>query len=163
MKAVRYVKIFLALSVGIWGLIGTIGNLSHLPGVYDTVRAVTTMSGVPEGVGPPWRTANPIVVWIGVLTILFSKIAALVGGGLGGGLMLRHVNDTPADFGRSKNWAIAGCGLAFGLLILSFIIFAESAFFMFFDPGHQGTGALAFRFAGSIALITLFVAQREPD
>lgn len=163
MKVVRYVKIFLVLSVGIWGLIGTIGNLSHMPEIYNEVKAVTTMSGLPEGVGPPWRTANPIVVWTGVLAILFGKIAALVGGGFGGGVMLRHINDTRADFDRSKNWAIAGCGLAFGLLILSFTIFAESAFFMFYDPAHQGTGALAFRFAGSIALITLFVAQAEPD
>lgn len=98
MKTMRYVKIFLVLSIGIWGLLGTIGNLSSLPDIYAEVREVTTMSGVPEGVGPPWRTANPLVVWAGVAVIVLGKIAALIGGGFGSAIMLRHVNDTPANF-----------------------------------------------------------------
>ncbi len=159
----RYVKIFLVLSIGIWGLLGTIGNLSSLPDIYAEVREVTTMSGVPEGVGPPWRTANPLVVWAGVAVIVLGKIAALIGGGFGSAIMLRHVNDTPANFRKSKWLAIAGCGLAFGLLILSFTIIAESAFFMFYNLRYEGAAALAFRLAGSFALITLFVAQAEPD
>ena len=47
MTIIRYVKIFLVLAVGFWGLGGVIGNLSHLPEVYDTVREVTSMAGVP--------------------------------------------------------------------------------------------------------------------
>jgi len=160
---VRYVKVFLVLSVGVWGLIGTVGNLSGLPDVYSSVLEVTTMSGVPEGVGPPWRTASPFVVWIGVVAIVLGKLAALFGGGFGGVVMLRHVNAPSIDFERSKKWALAGCGLAFGLLILSFTIIAEGAFFMFYNPRYVGAAELAFRFAGSFALITLFVAQSEPD
>lgn len=162
MSMVRYVKIFLVFSVGFWGLLGTIGNLSSLPDVYNEVRQVTSMSGVPEGIGPPWRTSNPIVVWIGVFSIVLGKIAALIGGGIGGVAMLRHVNDAPLEFARSKKWAVAGCGLAFGLTVLSFTLIAEGAFFMFYDPNYEGAAALAFRFSGSFALITLFVAQPEP-
>lgn len=154
---------FLVLSVGIWGLIGTVGNLSGLPDVYNSVREVTTMSGVPEGVGPPWRTANPFVVWTGVIAIVLGKLAALFGGAVGGVVMLRHVKAPSVDFEKSKKWAIAGCGLAAGLLILSFTIIAEGAFFMFYDPRYVGAAEIAFRFAGSFALITLFVAQSEPD
>jgi predicted small integral membrane protein len=162
MGTVRYVKVFLVLSVGIWGLIGTIGNLSGLPDVYSSVRDVTTMSGVPEGVGPPWKTANPFVVWTGVVAIVLGKLAALFGGGFGGVMMLRHINASSVDFARSKKWAVSGCGLAAGLLILSFTIIAEGAFFMFYDPRYVGAAEIAFRFAGSFALITLFVAQPEP-
>lgn len=163
MEIVRYVKVFLVLSVGIWGLIGTVGNLSGLPDVYNSVRDVTTMSGVPEGVGPPWKTANPFVVWTGVIAIVLGKLAALFGGAVGGIVMLRHVNAPSVDFEKSKKWAIAGCGLAAGLLILSFTIIAEGAFFMFYDPRYVGAAEIAFRFAGSFALITLFVAQSELD
>ena len=163
MKIVRLVKVFLVFSVGIWGLLGTVGNLTGLPEVYDAVLEVTTMSGVPEGVGPPWRTESPFVVWTGVIAIVLGKIAALIGGGFGGALMLRHVNAPSNEFEKSKKWAVAGCGLAFGLLILSFTIFAEGTFFMFYNPRLEGAAALAFRFAGSFALITLFVAQSEPD
>ena len=162
MTIIRYVKIFLVLAVGFWGLTGVIGNLSHLSEVYDTVREVTSMSGVPEGVGPPWRTSNALVVWLGVATIVLGKVAAVMGG-VGGVAMWRNVSASPSDFNSSKKWAIAGCGLAFGLLMFGFTIAAESTFFMFFNAKLAGAGELAFRFAGSFALVALFVAQPEPD
>ncbi len=160
--AVRYVKVFLVISVGIWGLLGTIGNLSGLPEVYGEVSKVTTMSGVPEGIGPPWRTSNPVVVSLGVVSIVLGKIAALFGGAYGGILMLRNVRGTTEAFARAKRWPLVGCGLAFGLTILSFAILAEGAFFMFYDARYVGAAELAFRLTGSFALIALFVAQPEP-
>ena len=162
MRVIRYVKIFLVLAVGFWGLVGVVGNLSHVSEVYDTVRQVTSMSGVPEGVGPPWRTSNALIVWLGVATIILGKVAAVMGG-VGGVAMWRNVNASASDFNRSKKWAIAGCGLAFGLLMFSFTIAAESTFFMFYNGQLGQAGALAFRFAGSFALVTLIVAQPEPD
>ncbi len=162
MIAIRYVKIFLLLSVGVWGLIGTFGNLAGLSAVYDEVLKVTSMAAIPEGVGPPWGTSNPVVVWIGVLFIVLGKVAALIGGGYGGAVLLRNINASPADFAKAKTWAVAGCGAAFGLMFFSFTVMGESAFFMFFNPVHAGAGDLAFRFGGSFALITLFVAQPEP-
>ncbi len=163
MRAVRYTKIFLVLVVGFWGLIGTFGNLAGLSDIYNEVLKVTSMSSIPEGVGPPWRTSSPIIVWLGVLLILLGKIVALVGGGYGGAVMLKHVNSSSSDFNHAKTWAVAGCGLAFGLMFFSFTVIGESVFFMFFDPMHQGAGALAFRYAGSFALIALFVAQPDTD
>lgn len=162
MTIVRYVKIFLVLAVGFWGLVGTVGNLSHLSEVYDTVREVTSMSGVPEGIGPPWRTSNALVVWLGVAVIVLGKIAALIGG-VGGVAMWRNVSAPASDFNRSKKWAIAGCALAFGLLMFGFTIVADSTFFMFYNAKLASAGDLAFRFAGSFALVTIFVAQPEPD
>lgn len=162
-ELVRYVKIFLVLSVGLWGLVGVISNLSSLPETYSEVRNVTTMSGIPEEFGPPWRTANPLVVWIGVLTIVLGKIAAMVGGCFGGGMMLKNVHAASIDFNRSKKWAIAGCGLAFALTFFSFTLVAESTFFMFFNEQLSGAGEFAFRLAASFALVTLFVAQPELD
>ncbi len=158
--SIRLVKIFLVLSVGLWGLIGTIGNLSGLPDTYAAVEQVTTMSGVPEGVGPPWRTANTLVVWAGVAAIVVGKLSALLGG-IGGVFMLKHLGSPTNVFNRSKTWAVTGCGMAFAMMFFSFTVVAESAFFMFFSP-EAGAGELAFRFSGSFALIALFVAQPEP-
>ena len=163
MKAVRYVKIFLVLTVGFWGLIGTFGNLAGMSDVYDEVLKVTSMQSVPVGAGPPWRTSSPIVVWLGYTFILLGKIAALVGGAWGGAVMLKHVNAPASDFNRAKSVAIAGCGAAFALMFFTFTVFGESVFFMFFDPMHSGAAALAFRFGGSFALIALFVAQPDSD
>lgn len=160
---IRYVKIFLVLSIGVWGLIGTVGNLSDVQSVYDAVVGVASMSGVPEGAGPPWRTTSPVVIWAGVLLIVLGKLTALVGGFFGGAVMLKHANASREEFAHAKKWAVAGCGLTFGLLILSFTVIAEGTFFMFFSQQHAGVGELAFRFAGSFGLITIFVAQAEPD
>ncbi len=162
MIAIRYVKIFMVLAVGIWGLIGTFGNLAGLSDVYNEVLKVTSMAAIPEDFGPPWRTGNPVIVWLGVLFIVLGKVAALVGGGYGGAVMLKHVNAPVEQFNKAKTWAVAGCGLAFGLMFFSFTVMGESAFFMFYDPVHAGAAALAFRFSGSFALVALFVAQPEP-
>ena len=157
---IRLVKIILVLSVGLWGLIGTAGNLSNLSTVYESVEQVTTMSGIPEDIGPPWRTANPFVIWLGVAAIVLGKLAAVIAG-VGGAVMLRQLNASTEHFQNSKRLAIAGSGLAFALTFFSFIVMAESAFFMFYGPS-EGAGALAFRLASSFALIALFVAQTEP-
>ena len=93
---------------------------------------------------------------------MLGKIAALAGGGFGGAVLLKNINAPAAEFNKAKTWAVAGCGLAFGLMFFSFTVMGESAFFMFFDPAHGGAAALAFRFSASFALITLFVAQPEP-
>ncbi|MEM7431275.1 MAG: DUF2165 family protein [Pseudomonadota bacterium] len=160
---IRYVKIFLVLSLGFWGLIGTVGNLSEIPVVYGAVKDVASMANVPDGVGPPFRVSSPFIIWAGVVLIVLGKLVALVGGLGGGAVMLKHVNGSADEFARSKKLAIAGCGATFGLLILSFTIIAEGAFFMFYDPKYVGAGEIAFRFAGSFGLIGLFVAQRETD
>ena len=160
---VRYTKVFLVFCVAFWGLIGTVGNLSDIQSVYDAVRDVTSMEGIPEGFGPPWRTTNPIVVWIGVLFIVLGKLTALIGAGYGAVRMFKCANGTAQDFAAAKQWAIAGCAATFGLLILSFTIIAEGAFFMFVSPSHSEAAAIAFRFAGSFALITIFVAMPDAD
>ena len=149
------------LSVGAWGLFGALGNLSHLSGLANTVRGVTSMAGVPDGLGPPWRTMNALVVWSRVAVIVLGKVAALPGGAR----MSRQVNPPAGDFHRAKRRAVAGCAFvfAFGLWFFGFTVMAEGAFLVFFDASHRGTGAPAFRFAGSVALVALFVAQPELD
>lgn len=157
----RYTKIFLVFAVGIWGLLGTVGNLSNLPGIYTDVREVVSMSGIPEGVGPPWRTTHPIVVSIGVIGIVLGKIAALVAG-VGGVAMLKNAQASAKEFEGAKDLAVVGCGLALGLTYLGFTVAAESAFFMFYDERYVGAAEGAFRFSASMGLIAIFVAQREP-
>lgn len=158
---IRLIKVFLVFSIGLWGLIGAAGNLAGLPETYDAVQQVTSMSSVPEGVGPPWRTTNSVVVVIGVIAIVLGKLAALLAG-IGGVFMLKNVKAGSDVFNRSKHWAVAGTGMAFALMFFSFTVMAETAFFMFYGP-EGGAGALAFRYSASFALVALFVAQPEHD
>ncbi len=158
---IRLIKALIALSVGVWGVIGLVGNLAGLPQTYETVEAITSMSGVPEGVGPPWRTSNVLVVSLGTAVIVMGKLAAVLAG-VGAIFMLRSISKPPEEFHKSKHWAVVGCGLAFALMFLGFTVMAESAFFMFYTP-EGGAGQLAFRFSASFALAALFISHRDSD
>lgn len=162
MKLIRLAKIILAISIGIWGLVGLVGNLTGLMDVYGYVKSVTSMAGVPDGVGPPWATSNPIIVWLGVLAIVLGKVAGVICG-WGGIQMVRHWKSPAADFNKAKQFAVAGCGLAFALNFAAFTVFAESVFFMFYAGDIAASGELAFRFFASFALAALFIAQNDPD
>lgn len=160
MSWVRLTKVILALSIGVWGLAGLMGNLVALTDVYAEVEGITSMAAVPDGEGPPWGTTNPIIVWAGVLAIVLGKVAAVVCG-WGGIVMARHFRAPADQFKAAKKIAYIGSALAFALGMIAFTIFAEGMFFMFYAGGAAMAGELAFRFSASFALITLFIAQND--
>lgn len=162
MTLLRMAKIIVALAIGLWGLVGLMGNLVGIMDVYLDVERVTSMAQVPEGEGPPWGTSNPFVVWAGVLAIVLGKAAAVICG-VGGVMMVRRVSSSPEEFAQAKKLAVAGAGLAFAINFVAFTIFAESVFFMFYAGNLASVGPLAFRFTASFALATLFLMQVEPS
>lgn len=157
----RYLKVLLVLLVALWGLIGVIGNLANLDFTYESVKSVTTMPHFDSGEGPPWKTDNPIIVWLGVAVIVGGKLAAAVFCGWGVFLMLRTARAGGDAFRKARQWALLGCGLAVASLFGGFTVFGESAFLMFRDPGTEHAAAAAFRYGGFIALIMIFIGQED--
>lgn len=157
----RAVKIVLVALVALWGLIGAFGNLTHLGGTYDAVRTVAAMEGV-EGIngGPP-STENSIIVWLGVALIVIGKIAAAVFCGAGAVAMARSAGGSASEFQHAKRLALVGCGAAIVMLFGGFAVIGESFFQMWQTPVGQLAGAGAFRYAGYIALIAIFVGQED--
>lgn len=160
---VRYVKIILVFCVGLFGIVGAATNFLSIPAVYGSIETVASMTRVPEPLRMPWATTSPIVVWGGVLLVIFGKLTAVFGGCFGGVKMLKKVNAPKEEFEKAKDWALAGCGLTFGLLILSFTVVSEASFFSFYSAPLESAGAFAYRLSGSFALITLFVAMPEVE
>lgn len=157
----RDVKILLVLLVALWGLIGAAGNFSHLDLVYEQVRGVTVMPTMPPDAAPPWRTEHPVVVWLGVGVIIAGKLAATVFGGAGAAAMIGARRKDAETFQRAKTLALVGGALAVAALFGGFTVIGESLYLMFRDAGHLKAGEGAFRYAGFIALIMIFVAQRD--
>ena len=160
---VRLAKILLIVLVALWGLIGAAGNLSHLHIAYAAVESVTLMPTFPVDAAPPWRTASPIVVWAGVALIVAGKLAALACCGIGAVMMIKRRGADSASFQNAKRYGLLGCGLAVAMLFGGFIVIGETLYAMFRHPEHAQAAAAAFRYGGFIALIMIFVGQRDGE
>lgn len=161
---IRLIKIKLVFLVAFWGLMGVLGNLAHLGLTYDNVQQVTSMTHMVEAGGaPPWANSNPVVIWLGVLLIVAGKAGALLFGTVGGIAMLRARTASAEAFQVAKKWAIVGCGAAVLMLFGGFTVIGETVFLMFFDPELEHAAQAAFRYGGFIALIMIFLAQRDED
>lgn len=154
----RIVKIVLILSVGLWGLLGAIGNLVDWSGTMGSVAAVTAMSTF-EGGADRWQaTSNPAVVWAGALFIPLFKLAATTACFLGAIRMWNARQSGAAAFAAAKSLALVGCGIAMFGLFLGWIVIGEQWFELWRSPALGAAGDIAFRYAGFVAFIALFVA-----
>ncbi len=160
---VRLAKILLIVLVALWGLIGAAANLSHLNIAYEAVENVTLMPTFPADAAPPWRTDSPVVVWAGVALIVSGKVAAAILCGFGAVVMVRERKANSSAFQHAKRYALVGCALAVAMLFGGFTVIGESLYAMFRHPEHVQAGAGAFRYGGFIALIMIFVGQRDAD
>ena len=157
----KIIKILLVLSVAAFGLIGAIWNVIDWPGTVGAVTATTTMTTW-EGGGGAWQaTDNAAVVYLGavgipLLKVLFGLLC------LAGAIRMAAARGNDASFERAKELALAGCGLAILLLFGGWIVIAESWFELWRSDAMRSAGLeSAFRYAGCIGLIALFVAMRE--
>ncbi len=158
----RIMKILLVLSVAAWGLVGAFGNLADWSGTKAAVSAVTSMSTF-EGGADSWRaTTNPVVVFAGALFILLGKAMAGILCLVGAWRMWTARASGAADFAKAKTLALTGCAVAIFLLFAGFSVIAEVWFELWQSKDmHDPVLASAFRYAGMIALIAIFVGLRD--
>jgi len=158
----RTVKIALICSIALWGFIGGIFNIIDWDGTMGAVGAATSMATF-EGGAESWQaTSSSVVIWLGALFIMLSKLTAAVMCTMGARNMWRARNADTAQFAQAKKLAIAGCGIAVFMLFAGFIVIAESWFEMWRSDAMRGPVLdSAFRYAGMIILVALFVGNGE--
>lgn len=158
----RLSKIMLAASVALWGLLGAAGNILGWNATLGAVAAVTSMSTFPGGSGRWQATTNVWIILAGALFITIAKI----GCGLlcldgGWSMWSARKADAPA-FNAAKAKVLAGCAVAIFMLFTGFLIIGEGWFEMWrSDALREQSAEGAFRYAGMIALIALFIAARD--
>jgi predicted small integral membrane protein len=158
---IRFVKIGLIITVVLWGLFGALGNVLQWDETLGSVAAVTSMVTF-EGGAERWQaTSNPLVMWLGALFIMLSKLSAGVLCMVGAGRMWQSRNGSVADFSAAKRIALAGCGIAVIMLFGGFIVIAESWFELWRSEAMGAVLSAALRYGSMIALIAIFVAT--PD
>ncbi len=159
---IRIVKVFLVITLALWGLVGAWGNFQHWGETVGSVSAVTTMATI-EGGAAKWQaTSNPVIASAGAIFIAGSKFLMGLMCALGAVRMLAALRADPAIFNAAKTVALAGAGIAVVMLFGGFIVIAEGWYELWRSQSELvGAPDAAFRYAGMIALIALFVGM--PD
>lgn len=158
----RITKTILILAVALWGLVGAFHNILDWSGTLGAVGAATSMATFEGGAGSWQATSSPLVVWLGALFVTLSKLAVGVMCTAGAFRMWRSRSADGVAFMAAKQLALAGCAVAVVMLFGGFIVIAESWFELWRSDAMRGPVLeSAFRYAGMIALIGLFVAGRD--
>jgi len=158
----RIVKILLVLAVALWGIVGAYGNLTDWSGTTGAVKAVTSMSAFDGGADKWQATSNPVIVYAGALFIMLSKIFAGFLCLVGARRMWDARAGDAADFAKAKTLALTGCGVAVFMLFTGFIVIAEGWYALWNSDAMRGPVlGSAYRYAGMIALIAIFVGMRD--
>ncbi len=157
----RIAKVFLIFAVAMWGLVGAFGNVTDWDGTIGAVGAATSMATFEGGVDSWKATTNPAVIFAGALFIMLSKVLAGLLCLAGAWRMLVTRGDDAA-FAKAKTLALTGCAVAVFMLFGGFIVIAESWFELWQSEVMRAPVLeSAYRYAGMIALIALFVGARE--
>lgn len=158
----KTVKAIMMLSVALWGFLGAIHNVVDWNGTLGAVGAATSMVTI-EGGADSWQaTANPIVIWIGALFVMLSKLATGALCSLGAIGMWRAKSSDNQAYNAAKSIALTGCAVAIIMLFGGFIVIAEGWFELWRAETMRGPVLQsAFRYAGMIGLIALFVASKD--
>jgi len=158
----RLTKIILIATVAFWGILGAMHNLMDWGGTQGAVSAATSMSTFDGGADAWQATSNPMIVLLGALFIMLSKLASAFLCSLGGWKMWQARNHSADDFNKAKELALAGCAVAVVMLFGGFIVIAESWFELWRSEVMRGPVLeSAFRYAGLIMLIGLFVQAKD--
>ena len=159
---IRITKTGLIVTVALWGLIGSLGNILDWNQALGAVATVTSMATF-EGGTESWQaTTNPLIMWLGALFIMLSKLTSGVMCTVGAGRMWQSRGGDVADFKAAKAVALTGCAIAVIMLFGGFLVIAESWFELWRSQGPIRLALDdAFRYAGMIALIAIFVATTD--
>jgi predicted small integral membrane protein len=156
------VKIMLIVAVAGWGYVGAFHNIADWSGTLGAVKAATSMSTF-EGGADSWQaTSSSVVVWLGALFILLSKLATAALCSWGAIKMWQSQSTDFAQYQAAKKVALSGCGVALFMLFFGFIVVAESWFELWRSELMRGPVlGSAFRYAALIALIAVFIAGND--
>jgi len=161
---VRIVKIVLAGAVAVFGFLGGIFDLINWSSTVDSVTAVTSMTSW-QGGAASWKAVSSTPLsWLGAVWIVSGYLTAAALCTVSVSRMWSARSASGAEFVAAKNLALAGCGSFAIMLFGGFTVIAED-WFELWRSNTMGGLVLntAYRYLGSILLIALFIAIKEPE
>ena len=155
-------KAIMIVLVALWGFVGAFQNLINWNGTLGAIGAVTSMATIDGGTESWQATSNILVIWLGALFIVISKVATGILCFIGSVGMWRAKESDLSAYTSAKKVALTGCAVAMIMLFGGFIVIAESWFELWRSESMLGPVLQSsFRYGGMIALVALFVASKE--
>lgn len=160
--AIRYLKAVLVAFVALLSLMYATQNLVNLEQAYQAVAYAVGMQehGVyPRAFGPAF--AHPALVWTSLGVIVALEYAAGLAAAKGAWDLWSARRARASDFNAAKTYAVLGPGLG---MVVWFGLFGVVGG-AYFQMWQTQAGALslegAFQYAGSCALVLLFVNMTD--
>ncbi len=159
---IRTAKVGLIAVAALWGFVGALGNILDWSQALGSVAAVTSMSTF-EGGADSWQAmTSPLLSWLGALFIVSGKLATGVLCTIGARQMWRAREGDAASFALAKQYALTGCAVGAIMLFGGFLVIGESWFELWRTEGPFRMALTdAFRYAGLLMLIAIFVGQTD--
>ena len=160
----RIVKIVLTAAVAAFGFISGFFDLINWSNTVGTVTMVTSMTGW-QGGGSSWQAVSSAPLsWFGAAWIVAGDLWAAMLCTASVARMWSARNATGAEFAAAKKLALAGCGILAIMLFGGFTVIAET-WFELWRSNAMRVPVLdtVYRYLGSILLIALFIASKEPE
>jgi predicted small integral membrane protein len=158
---VRGAKIFLVASVGVLVSLVGLNNLLDYNTNFEAVRRILAMDSIPQDSPLLWRSIT--ASWMHHLVYWFI-IATEFGGGilclLGAKRLAQSARSDAAMFNAAKSTAIMGFVVALALYFVGFMI-VGGEWFQMWRANAWNMQEPAFRFIGSVALMLVFLNQRD--
>ena len=159
---IRMAKIGLIVVAALWGFVGALGNILDWNQALGSVAAVTSMATF-EGGSESWQAmTSPVLSWLGALFIVSGKLGTGVLCMIGARQMWQSRDGDAANFTLAKQYALTGCAVGAIMLFGGFLVIGESWFELWRTEGPIRMALTdAFRYAGLLMLIAIFVGQRD--
>ena len=158
----RNSKLALIIVVALWGFLSALQNFIGWSGTLSAVETATSMETIPGGSDSWQSTSNPLLIWIGALFIVGSKLATGALCSIGAVGMWRFRNADQSDYKAAKNIALCGCAVAVIMLFGGFIVIAEVWFELWRSESMRAPVLdSAFRYGAMILLTAIFVATED--
>jgi predicted small integral membrane protein len=160
----RIVKIVLVATVAAFVFISGIFDLLNWGSTVGYVGMVTSMTAW-QGGAASWKAVSSAPLsWLGAIWIIGGDLAAAGLCGVSVARMWRARNASDGEFASAKKLALVGCGILAIMLFGGFNVLAEAWFELWRSDAMRGPVLdTVYRYLGSILLIAVFVASKEPE
>jgi predicted small integral membrane protein len=160
---VRFAKVLLTLSVGVFVLLAGIDNIADYGTNLVFVRHVLSMdTTIPES-ALRWRaitapSAHHAAYWLIILVEITAGLSCLAGASR----LFQARRACAGDFNAAKDLAIGGLAAGFTLFFLGFLVIGGE-WFQMWQSANWNAQEAAFRSAASIGLVLIFVSIADEE